>query len=270
MRLCIDEYGMDWDSAWADTKRVFAYTNHTLLPGSAGEMAGRAVSARCCRAIWRSCTRSTGVFSTRYASVFPAMTRSCERLSLIDEHGERYVRMANLACVGSRAINGVAALHSELLKQTVLQDFHELAPEKFRSVTNGVTPRRFLMLSNPGFAELATERIGDAWTRDHDALRALEPLAQGRRLPRRLAADAARCKTAARRGHPASDRHRRRRRFDVRRAGEAHSRVQAPAPEHPARDQPLRAPASAGICLRACLAPSSSAARRPPAITWQS
>jgi starch phosphorylase len=86
--------------------------------------------------------------------------------------------MANLACVGSRAINGVAALHSELLKQTVLRDFHELAPEKFRNVTNGVTPRRFLMLSNPGFAELATERIGDAWTRDHGALRALEPLAR--------------------------------------------------------------------------------------------
>jgi starch phosphorylase len=80
--------------------------------------------------------------------------------------------------VGSRAINGVAALHSELLKQTVLRDFYELAPRKFRNVTNGVTPRRFLMLSNPGLAELVTERIGDAWTRDHAALKALEPLAQ--------------------------------------------------------------------------------------------
>jgi starch phosphorylase len=109
---------------------------------------------------------------------FPGDDAKLQRLSLIDERGERSVRMANLACVGSRAINGVAALHTELLKQTVLRDFHELAPEKFTNVTNGVTPRRFLMLSNPGLAELATQRLGDAWTRDHGALRALEPLAQ--------------------------------------------------------------------------------------------
>jgi starch phosphorylase len=99
------------------------------------------------------------------------------RLSLIDESGPRYVRMANLACVGSHRINGVARLHSELLKQTVLRDFAELWPEKFCNVTNGVTPRRFVGLSNPGLTKLITSRIGDNWLRELNQLRKLEPLA---------------------------------------------------------------------------------------------
>jgi len=177
MRLCIDEYGMDWDSAWADTKRVFAYTNHTLLP-EALEKWPVALFAQVLPRHLEIVYEINRRFLDEVRGRFPGDDAKLERLSLIDERGERYVRMANLACVGSRAINGVAALHSELLKQTVLRDFHELAPEKFRNVTNGVTPRRFLMLSNPGLAELATQRIGDAWTRDHGALRALEPLAQ--------------------------------------------------------------------------------------------
>jgi starch phosphorylase len=177
MRLCIDEYGMDWDSAWADTKRVFAYTNHTLLP-EALEKWPVALFAQVLPRHLEIVYEINRRFLDEVLSRFPGDDAKLQRLSLIDERGERYVRMANLACVGSRAINGVAALHSELLKQTVLRDFHELAPEKFRNVTNGVTPRRFLMLSNPGLAELATERIGEAWTRDHSALRALEPLAQ--------------------------------------------------------------------------------------------
>jgi starch phosphorylase len=177
MRLCIDEYGMEWDSAWADTKRVFAYTNHTLLPEALEKwpvaLFGQ-VLPRHLEIVYEINRR----FLDEVRGRFPGDDAKLERFSLIDERGERYVRMANLACVGSRAINGVAALHSELLKQTVLRDFHELAPERFRNVTNGVTPRRFLMLSNPGLAELATERIGEAWTRDHSAMRALEPLAQ--------------------------------------------------------------------------------------------
>ncbi len=88
------------------------------------------------------------------------------RLSLIDERGERYVRMAHLACVGSHAINGVAALHSELLKTDVLSDFHELWPEKFQNKTNGVTPRRWMVLSNPRLANLITGAIGDGWITD--------------------------------------------------------------------------------------------------------
>jgi glycogen/starch/alpha-glucan phosphorylases len=99
------------------------------------------------------------------------------RLSLIDESGGRSVRMANLATVGSYAVNGVAELHSKLLKQTVLKDFAELWPDKFCNVTNGVTPRRFVALSNPGLTKLITDRIGDGWLKDLNKLRELEPLA---------------------------------------------------------------------------------------------
>ncbi|MDB5922560.1 MAG: malP 2 [Betaproteobacteria bacterium] len=177
MRLCLDEHQMNWDAAWALTKRVFAYTNHTLLPEALEkwpvELFGR-VLPRHLEIVYEINSR----FLDEVRKRFPGDEAKLQRFSLIDESGERYVRMANLACVGSRAINGVAALHSELLKQTVLKDFYELMPEKFTNVTNGVTPRRFLMLSNPGLAELATRRIGDAWTRDHSRFRALEPLAQ--------------------------------------------------------------------------------------------
>jgi starch phosphorylase len=99
------------------------------------------------------------------------------RLSLIDETGQRYIRMAHLACVGSHAINGVAKLHTELLKKDVLRDFYELWPEKFYNITNGVTPRRFLVFSNPRLAQLITRRIGDGWTKNLDELKRLEPLA---------------------------------------------------------------------------------------------
>jgi starch phosphorylase len=108
---------------------------------------------------------------------FPGDDARIARLSLIDESGPRYVRMAHLACVGSHRINGVAQLHSDLLKQTVLRDFAELWPEKFCNVTNGVTPRRFVALSNPGLTKLITSRIGDDWTRDLNQLRKLESFA---------------------------------------------------------------------------------------------
>ncbi|HKE96742.1 MAG TPA: glycogen/starch/alpha-glucan family phosphorylase, partial [Povalibacter sp.] len=99
------------------------------------------------------------------------------RMSLIDERGDRYVRMAHLACVGSHAVNGVAGLHSELLKQDILRDFYELWPQRFGNKTNGVTPRRWMVLSNPRLAALITEGIGDGWIKDLDLLRRLEPLA---------------------------------------------------------------------------------------------
>src|SRR4029079_19554545 len=100
------------------------------------------------------------------------------RLSLIDEHGEKYVRMAHLASVGSHAINGVAALHSELLKTDVLRDFHELWPEKFQNKTNGVPPRRWMVLANPRLAQLITAAIGSGWITDLNELQRLEPLAE--------------------------------------------------------------------------------------------
>ena len=108
---------------------------------------------------------------------FPGDDARLARLSLIDESGERYVRMANLATVGSHHVNGVAALHSELLVKTVMHDFAELWPKKFLNVTNGVTPRRFIAVSNPPLAQLITQRVGDGWLRDLDQLRKLDPLA---------------------------------------------------------------------------------------------
>jgi starch phosphorylase len=176
MRLCVDEYAMDWDAAWADVKRIFAYTNHTLMPEALEKwpiaLFG-SVLPRHLEIVYEINRR----FLDEVRSRFPGDIARLQRLSLIDESGVRYVRMAHLACVGSYAINGVAALHSELLRHTVLKDFYELMPDKFRNVTNGVTPRRFVMLANPALAELATQRIGDVWTRDHSALKALEPLA---------------------------------------------------------------------------------------------
>jgi starch phosphorylase len=177
MRLCVDEYAMEWDAAWADVTRIFAYTNHTLMPEALEKWSVAlfgSVLPRHLEIVYEINRR----FLDEVRSRFPGDEAKLQRLSLIDETGERYVRMAHLACVGSYAVNGVAALHSELLKHTVLKDFYELTPAKFRNITNGVTPRRFVMLGNPVLAELATKRIGDGWTRDHSALKALEPLAE--------------------------------------------------------------------------------------------
>ena len=155
MRLLVDEHGDGRGSdAWSITRQTFGYTNHTLLPEALERwplpLFGRAAAA----APARSSTRSTRASSTRCACAFFGDEERIARLSLIDERGERYVRMAHLACVGSHAINGVAELHSELLKQDVLRDFHELWPEKFRNKTNGVTPRRWMVLCNPRLAQL--------------------------------------------------------------------------------------------------------------------
>jgi starch phosphorylase len=109
---------------------------------------------------------------------FPGDGGKLSRMSIIDESGGKYVRMANLACAGSCAINGVAALHTELLKQQVLPDWVDMFPEKFHNVTNGVTPRRFMVLSNPGLTALITDSIGDKWPGKLDELRKLEPLAE--------------------------------------------------------------------------------------------
>ena len=124
-------------------------------------------------------------FLDEVRAAFPRDDARVGRMSLIDESGERYVRMANLATVGSHKVNGVAELHSALLEKTVLRDFDELWPEKFTNVTNGVTPRRFVALANPPLAALISAHIGDAWLRDLDRLRDLEPLADDLDFQRR-------------------------------------------------------------------------------------
>jgi starch phosphorylase len=176
MRLLVDVHGMGWEDAWEVTRHAFAYTNHTLLPEALEkwpvEMFG-AVLPRHLEIVYEINRRFLDEVRGRY----PGDSRRAARLSLIDETGGRSVRMAHLASVGSHRINGVAALHTELLKKEVLRDFHELWPEKFVNVTNGVTPRRFLALANPRLAALVTEAIGDGWPKDLDQLRRLEPLA---------------------------------------------------------------------------------------------
>jgi starch phosphorylase len=176
MRLLVDEHRLGWDEAWSVTRKTFAYTNHTLLPealekwsvGLFGKLLPRHLEI-----VYEINRR----FLEEVRATFPGDDARVARLSLIDDTGARYVRMAHLACVGSHRINGVARLHSELLMQTVLRDFAELWPDKFCNVTNGVTPRRFVALSNPGLTKLITSRIGDNWIRDLNQLRKLEAFA---------------------------------------------------------------------------------------------
>jgi starch phosphorylase len=173
MRIFVDVYAMDWDQAWEITRRTMAYTNHTLLPEALEcwpvELFGR-VLPRHLEIIYEINARFLDDVRIRNLG---DEARVAE-LSLIDERGERYVRMAHLACVGSHAVNGVAALHTQLLKSRVLRGFHELWPERFSNQTNGVTPRRWLVLANPRLAALLTETLGERWVRDLDELEALE------------------------------------------------------------------------------------------------
>jgi starch phosphorylase len=176
MRLLVDEHGMDWTPAWHVTRSTFAYTNHTLLPEALEKwpvpLFGSTLP-RLLEIIYEINHRHLQEVRAR----FPADDARVRRLSIIDETGERYVRMAHLACVGSHSVNGVARLHSELLKQETLRDFAELWPERFTSVTNGVTPRRFLMLINPALTGVLMDAIGESWPANLDELRRLEPLA---------------------------------------------------------------------------------------------
>jgi starch phosphorylase len=176
MRLLIDEHGMDWDSAWNITRNTFAYTNHTLLPEALEKwpvQLFQSLLPRLLEIIYEINQRFLDELRLRY----PWDNDRIMRMSLIEEGNERCVRMAHLACVGSYAINGVAELHTDLLKSSVLRDFHELWPEKFSNKTNGVTPRRFMALSNPHLRRLISSRIGDSWITDLDQLQQLEQFA---------------------------------------------------------------------------------------------
>ena len=176
MRLLLDQYEMSWEQAWQITSQTFAYTNHTLLPEALETwplpMFGRLLP-RHLEIVYEINAR----FMDQVRERFPDDYGRQERMSLIDDHGPGAVRMANLATVGSFSVNGVSALHTDLLKTRVMHDFHELFPKKFNNKTNGVTPRRFLVLANPQLADLITSQIGEAWVTDLGQLRRLEGLA---------------------------------------------------------------------------------------------
>lgn len=177
MRLLVDEHDMDWEPAWEITCKTFGYTNHTLLPEALEkwpvDLFGHSFP-RHLEIIYEINRR----FLDEVRKKYPGDEARVARMSLIDETGCRYVRMAHLAAVGSHAINGVAQLHTRLLEQDVLRDFYDMMPEKFTNKTNGVSPRRFMLLSNPGFSRLITEKIGDEWVNKPEELRQIEKYAE--------------------------------------------------------------------------------------------
>lgn len=185
MRILIDQEGWDWDKAWGVTKQVFAYTCHTLLPEAlevwSAELLGKLLP-RHLEIIYRI----NDEFLDEVRAAFPGDELRIRRMSIIAEQPVRAIRMAHLATVAGFKVNGVAALHSQLLADKVLADFAQMWPEKFTNVTNGVTPRRFIRLSNPKLSGLITEAIGDGWITDLSQLSRLEPLADDAEFRRRF------------------------------------------------------------------------------------
>src|SRR5208282_4762080 len=151
------------------------YTNHTLMPEALEKWPVPLFGALLPRHL-EIIEEINRRHLDEVRSRFPGDEDRVQRLSIIDNSGERYVRMAHLATLGSHAVNGVAALHTELLKSNVLRDFYELTPEKFSNKTNGVTPRRWMVLANPRLAHLLTSRLGPSWIHDLEKLRRLEPM----------------------------------------------------------------------------------------------
>ena len=173
MRLLIDEHGLEFDAAWEITSRTFNYTCHTLMPEALERWSVGLLSyllPRHMEIIFKINKR----FLDQVREAFPMDLTRVVRMSIIEEGAERMVRMAHLATVASVHVNGVAALHSQLLRDTVLKDFAEMWPERFTNVTNGVTPRRFVKLANPRLSDLITETVGEGWLTDLDRLGGLE------------------------------------------------------------------------------------------------
>ncbi|MBR5838424.1 MAG: glycogen/starch/alpha-glucan phosphorylase, partial [Victivallales bacterium] len=173
MRILVDENEMEWDDAWRITTSCVGYTNHTILP-EALETWGldlmRKLLPRHVQIIGEINFRFLGLVR----SMYPGDTDRIRRMSIFDEDHGKNIRMAHLAVIGSKKVNGVAKIHSEILKQNLFRDFAEMNPEKFTNMTNGITQRRWLLLSNPELSKLITEKIGDGWICDLSQLRKLE------------------------------------------------------------------------------------------------
>ncbi len=177
MRLLVDEHDLNWEQAWDVTSQTFNYTNHTLLPEALERWPlplFASLLPRHIEIIYEINSR----FLKAVREQFPGDDGKVTRMSIIDEAGEKFVRMAHLACVGCKHINGVAELHTQLLRDELLRDFHDMWPNKFINVTNGVTPRRWLAVSNPEQSKLMTSKIGDSWIRNLDHLKNLEAFAE--------------------------------------------------------------------------------------------
>jgi starch phosphorylase len=181
MRLLLDEFNMPWEEAWAVTTQATSYTNHTLMPEALETWPVRMFEEllpRHLEIVYEINRR----FLDEVGARFPGDTGLIARLSLIDENGERRVRMASLAIVASSRVNGVSALHSRLMVQTIFADFAAMWPQRFLNVTNGVTPRRWLMQANPALCALLDRHIGDGWRADLNGLKALAAKAGGKKI----------------------------------------------------------------------------------------
>jgi starch phosphorylase len=195
MRLLIDMYGLSWSEAWDITRRTFAYTNHTLLPEALETWPVEMFEAILPRHLEIIYKINHG-FLQEVRHAYPGDMGMLRRLSLIDENTRR-VRMAHLAVVGSQKVNGVAALHTKLLRERVFPDFDALYPGKFVNVTNGITQRRWLLQSNPALSALVTEVVGNGWVTDLDQLRGLERLAKDKTFQKKFMAIKHDCKVKA-------------------------------------------------------------------------
>ncbi|MDD2240245.1 MAG: glycogen/starch/alpha-glucan phosphorylase [Kiritimatiellae bacterium] len=187
MRILLDDEHLEWDDAWSIVTRTFGYTNHTLMPEALERWSVQlfeSILPRHLQIIYEINRRFLREIATRY----PGDSDRIGRMSLIQEEPFREVRMAYLAVVGSHSVNGVAALHSELLESTLFKDFYELWPEKFNNKTNGITPRRWLLKANPGLADLVTEKIGAGWITDLPQLKQLEAFADDLEFQQRVMA----------------------------------------------------------------------------------
>ena len=176
MRILIDEEELGWDKAWDLTRRSTGYTNHTILPEALEKWPVSLMEKLLPRHL-QIIYEINGRFLQQISAIYPGDTKRLQRMSLIDESGERYVRMANMCIIGTSSVNGVAELHSQILKDSLFKDFYEIYPEKFHNVTNGITPRRWLLKANPMLAQLITESIGDKWITHLDQLKKLEKFA---------------------------------------------------------------------------------------------
>ncbi|HEY9629757.1 MAG TPA: glycogen/starch/alpha-glucan phosphorylase [Coleofasciculaceae cyanobacterium] len=173
MRLLIDEHFVPWEKAWDITRQTFAYTNHTLL-SEALERWSVSLFGRLLPRHLEIIYEINRQFMEELQLKYNGDAGKMNRMSLVEEGEDKKIRMAHLACVGSHAVNGVAALHTELVKQDLFRDFYELWPEKFQNKTNGITPRRWLLMSNPDLSALITEKIGGNWVKQLDELKKLE------------------------------------------------------------------------------------------------
>ena len=176
MRILLDEAGLEWDEAWNITQQTLAYTNHTLLPEALEKWPLIWFEKMLPRHLEIAYEINRRLLET-VKERFPGDHQRLERISLIEEHPGKKLRMANLAIVGSHSTNGVAAIHSGLLRATTVKELAELYPERFNNKTNGITPRRWLLMANPNLARVISEAIGEGWVTNLDLLKNLKPLA---------------------------------------------------------------------------------------------